>query len=65
MLKLTKGNSETILAVCDTIDEAIEEGEEFRKHLTMDAGILSVIRTNVDENNNRKGNSYRLYHAWV
>lgn len=65
LLTLTKGDNKTVLAICDTIDEAIAEGEEFRKHLTMDSGLLAVIQAGIDENNNIMGNLYRLYHAWT
>lgn len=64
LLTLTKGNERTILAVCDTKAAAMKEGDEYIKHLTMDAGTLSVIFAELDDDNNLKGGKYLLYHVW-
>lgn len=65
LLTLTKENDRTILAVCNTKAEAIIEGEEFRKHLTMDSGTLSVVYAEIDDENNIRNGKYRLYHSWL
>ena len=64
LLTLTKGNERKILAVCETKAAAMEEGNEFLKHLTMDAGTLSVIFAELDDKNNIQGGKYLLYHVW-
>ena len=65
LLTLTKENDRTILAVCNTKAEAIIEGEEFSKHLTMDSGTLSVICAEIDDENKIIDGKYRLYNSWL
>ena len=65
MLTLTKENDRTILAVCNTKAEAITEGEEFRKHLPMNSGTLSVVCAEIDNENKIIDGKYRLYHSWL
>ena len=65
VVMLTKGNDEKILAVCDTKEEAITKGDELIKELTMDSGLLNLISTEFDENNNPVNlNKYKFYRAW-
>ena len=65
LLTLTKENDRTILTACNTKAEAITEGEEFRKHLPMDSGTLSVVYAEIDDENNIRNGKYRLYHSWL
>ena len=65
LLTLTKGNDRTILVICGSKAEAITKGEEFRKHLPMDSGTLSVIYAEIDDENKIIDGKYRLYHSWL
>jgi len=65
ILTLTKGNNKTVLSVCDTKDEAITEGNEFSKHLSMDSGFLAVVCGEVDSDNNFISGKYKLCHGWL
>lgn len=63
-LKLTKGDTQKILLVCDSEDTAMQEGKKILGTLRKTDGLLSVIQADFDENNNIVGGGYKLFHAW-
>lgn len=62
---LTKGDNRKVLEVCDTKEQAMEKGAEYRNQFSMDSGILSCISAEFDENNNRTDKKYNLIHSWI
>ena len=65
ILSLTKENDKTILSVHNTKAEAITEGESIIKRLPVNSGLLTVIYSEIDENNNLIGKNYKLYYSWI
>lgn len=63
-LKLTKGDTQKILLVCDSEEAAMQEGVKILDTLRKTDGLLSVIQADFDENNNIVGGGYKLFHAW-
>lgn len=64
-ISITKENNKKILAICDTKEQAMEKGEEYKKQFSKDSGILSCISADFDENNNRTDKKYKLIHSWI
>lgn len=58
-IKLTCGDDVKILAVYDDKPTAIAAGSEYRKTISRDAGLLSLIEGEFD-GDNMVGNTYRL-----
>ena len=59
MLTLTKGNDRTVLAICETKEEALAKGNELYPNLLVSSGTLSVIYGETD------CKKYRLFHSWI
>lgn len=60
-VKLTRGDDVTILGVRETKEQAIELCMELRTQYSRDAGLLAVIESEFDENNQMIGTNYRLH----
>lgn len=60
-LKLTRGDDVKILAVYDDKSAAMAAGAEYRKTISRDAGLLSLIEAEFDENNQMIGVAYKLH----
>ena len=59
-LKLTHGDDVKILAVFDDKSAAMAAGAEFRRTISRDEGLLSLIVAEFDDDGNMIGNAYRL-----
>ena len=60
-LKLTRGDDVKILAVYDDKSAAMAACAEYRKTISRDAGLLSLIEAEFDENNQMIGVAYKLH----
>lgn len=63
-IKLTRNDDVTILAVCNTKTEAMEQGTELRKKYSRDAGLLALIEADFDENDQMIGTGYKLHEVF-
>lgn len=63
-IKLTHNNDVTILTVCNTKEEALEQGTALRKRYSRDAGLLALIEADFDENDQMIGNGYKLHEVF-
>lgn len=59
-LKLTRGDDVKILEVFDDKPAAMAAGAEYRKTISPDKGLLSLILAEFDDDGNMVGNAYRL-----
>lgn len=62
-IKLTHGDDVKILAVYDDKPAAMAAGAEYRKIVSRDKGLLSLIEGEFDDDGNMVGNAYRLLDA--
>lgn len=63
-VEITKGNTETVIAVRDTKEEAKAFGDEYFKTMSRDQGILTLFSGEFDEDNQRVDMSERVHHIW-
>lgn len=63
-IKLTKNDDVTILGVRETKDEAMKLGADLRKQYSRDAGLLTCIQAEFDENDKMIGAGYKLHEVF-
>lgn len=63
-IEVTKGDTETVIAVRDTKEEARAFGDEYFKTMSRDQGILTLFSGEFDENNQRVNMSECVYYIW-
>lgn len=63
-IKLTHNDDVTILTVCNTKQEALDQGTALRKQYSRDAGLLALIEADFDENDQLIGNGYKLHEVF-
>ena len=59
-LKLTRGDDVKILAVYDDKPTALAAGAEYRKTISRDAGLLTLIEAEFNTDDNMIGEGYKL-----
>ena len=63
-VEITKGDTETVIAVCDTKEEAKAFGDEYFKTMTREQGILTLFAGEFDENDQRKDMREEIFKIW-
>lgn len=62
---IVKGDDVKIISVHLSKDEALENGEIANKQLLKNAGIVSCISGDFDDNNKLIENKYQIHKAWI
>ena len=63
-VEITKGNTETVIAVRDTLEEARTFGDEYFKTMTKEQGILTLFAGEFDANDQRVDRREEIFHIW-
>ena len=63
-VEITKGDTETVIAVRDTKEEAKAFGDEYFKTMSRDQGILTLFSGEFDKDNQRVDMSECVHHIW-
>lgn len=62
---LTKGNDRKVISTHDTKEEALEAGKNYNATLAKNAGVVSCVLADVDENNNIIGGKIQIFETWL
>ena len=63
-VEITKGNTETVIAVRNTREEAEAFAEEYVKTMSKDQGLLTLFSGEFDENDQRIDMNERILRIW-
>lgn len=62
---LTKDNNKKVISTHATKEEALAAGDENNKGLTKEAGVVSCIYGEFDDNNNLLNEKIQIYYVWI
>ena len=63
-IELTKGDDTKVMFKAETLDAAMQEGDRLRTITPRENGLLTLVKADYDESDNKVNGVFKLIHGW-